>query len=140
MPKVSRLEVIETGARRLWSLEEKQRIVSESLSVPRNVSATARRHGLSTGQLFTWCRMARQGKLVLDGDVAGFVPAIISPERCPEERVADNPLAKSEPACGANPSGCGRMEIVLPGRLRVIVDRDVDGAALARVVSVLERR
>jgi transposase-like protein len=71
MPKVSRLEVIETGARRQWSPDEKQRIVAESLSAPRNVSATARRHGLSSGQLFTWCRLARQGKLVLDGDAGG---------------------------------------------------------------------
>jgi hypothetical protein len=30
MSKVSRLEVIETGARRQWSLEEKLRIVAES--------------------------------------------------------------------------------------------------------------
>jgi len=28
MPKVSTLEVIETGARRRWTLEEKQRIVA----------------------------------------------------------------------------------------------------------------
>ena len=135
MAKVSRLEVIETGARRQWSLEEKQRIVAESLSVSRNVSATARRHGLSTGQLFTWCRLARNGKLVLDGDMAGFVPAIVSPEQCREEEPADNLHGK-----GAEPSGCGRMEIVLSSRRRIIVDRDVDGAALARVVSVLERR
>ena len=139
MPKVSRLEVIETGARRQWSLEEKQRIVAESLSVPRNVSATARRHGLSNGQLFTWCRLARQGKLVLDGDAAGFVPAIVSPAQR-DEQPADNRDVKVEAASGAEPSGCGRMEIVLPCRLRIIVDRDVDGAALARLVSVLERR
>lgn len=30
MPKVSRLEVVSTGARRRWTLEEKQRIVAES--------------------------------------------------------------------------------------------------------------
>lgn len=42
MLKVSRLEVIATGSRRRWSVDEKQRIVAESLSAPRNVSATAR--------------------------------------------------------------------------------------------------
>ncbi len=136
MPKVSRLEVIETGARRQWSLDEKQRIVAESLSAPRNVSATARRHGLSSGQLFTWCRLARQGKLVLDGDAAGFVPALVSPD----EQPADNPRWRAEPAYGAEPSGCGRMEIVLLDRRRIIVGRDVDAAALARIVGVLERR
>jgi transposase len=135
MPKVSRLEVIETGARRQWSLDEKQRIVAESLSAPRNVSATARRHGLSSGQLFTWCRLARQGKLVLDGDAAGFVPAFVSPE----EQPADNRW-RGKPACGAERGRCGRMEIVLSDRRRIIVGGDVDAAALARVVGVLERR
>jgi transposase len=63
MSKVSRLEVIETGARRRWSVEEKLRILAESERGPRQVSATARRYGLSTGQLFTWRRLARQGRL-----------------------------------------------------------------------------
>jgi len=53
MPKESRLEVIQTGSRRRWTLEEKRRIVAESDSGTRPVSATARRYGLSTGQLFT---------------------------------------------------------------------------------------
>ena len=34
----------------------------------------------------------------------------------------------------------GRMEIVLAGDRRVIVDRTVDGPALSRVIAVLERR
>lgn len=34
----------------------------------------------------------------------------------------------------------GLMEIVLAGGSRVIVDRDVSAAALARVIGVLERR
>jgi len=47
MRQISRLEVIETGARRRWTPEEKQRIVAESFGAPRIVSATARRHGLT---------------------------------------------------------------------------------------------
>src|SRR5674476_758619 len=64
MPKVSRLEVISTGARRRWTLAEKQRIVAESYDGRRQVSATARRNGLSASQLFTWRRLAREGHLV----------------------------------------------------------------------------
>src|SRR5215213_6607762 len=45
MSSVSRLEVITTGARRRWTLEEKRRIVAERYRAPRIVSATARRHG-----------------------------------------------------------------------------------------------
>ena len=51
MSKVARLEVISVGARRNWALEEKQRIVAESYAAPRQVSATARRNGLSASQL-----------------------------------------------------------------------------------------
>jgi transposase-like protein len=46
MPKVSRLEVVSTGARRRWTLQEKQRIVTESYGGPRLVSVTARRNAV----------------------------------------------------------------------------------------------
>ena len=78
--KVSRLDVISTGARRRWTLEEKQRIVAESYSAPRLASVTARRNGLSASQLFTWRRLAREGRLVEGEEATTFAPAIISPE------------------------------------------------------------
>jgi transposase len=53
MSKVGRLDVISSGARRRWTLEEKQRIVAESYAGPRLVSPIARRNGLSASQLFT---------------------------------------------------------------------------------------
>ena len=127
MPKVSRLEVIATGARRRWTVEEKQRIVAESFETPRRVSATARRHGLSTGQLFTWRRLARAGRLVEDAPVT-FSPAFIAPEP-----------ATNIPAPPAEcVSTSGRMEIVLSNDRRVVVGADVDRAALARILDVLE--
>ncbi len=137
MPKVSTLEVIETGARRRWTLEEKPRIVAESFSAPRVVSATARRHGLSTSQLFNWRRLAREGKLVGEEE-RGFVPAIVAPDSPRETAVAE---AQSPPSddSPARPSG-GRIVIVLSGGCRVIVGSDVDGVALRRVLNVLERR
>jgi transposase len=126
MSKTSRLEVIETGARRRWTPEEKLRIVAESLSIPRNVSATARRYGLSKGQLFTWLRLARDGKLVLDEE-QGFAPAFVAP-----------PTSAVTPTGGA--SRFGRIEIVLSEPRRLIVGGDVDPDALVRVIAVLERR
>ena len=77
MPKVSRLEVIQTGSRRRWTLEEKRRIVAESDSGTRQVSATARRYGLSTGQLFTWRRLVRKGRLGGDTEPVAFAEAVI---------------------------------------------------------------
>src|SRR5579872_2586734 len=124
MSKVSRIEVISTGSRRRWSSEEKQRIVAEALSVPRNVSATARRHALSPGQLFTWCRLARAGKLAVDGAI-GFAPVLIAPE-------AGGISGLHSPS--------GVMEIELAGGRRVRFDASVDTAALKRVIEVLELR
>ena len=141
MPKVSRLDVISTGARRRWTLEEKQRIVAESYSAPRLVSSTARRNGLSASQLFTWRRLAREGRLVEADEAVKFAPAIISSEPSTNsppsspERLEGAATSPSSP-CPAAP---GRIEIVLTRGRRVIVDAGVDAAALARVVAVLER-
>jgi transposase len=140
MRQISRLEVIETGARRRWTPEEKQRIVAESFGAPRIVSATARRHGLSNSQLFTWRRLAREGKLIADADAVAFVPAVVAPElRIPDAPPEPGPESLLPQADRKARAG-GRMEIVLSGARRVIVGSDVDAAALMRVIDALERR
>jgi transposase len=56
---VRRIELITgTGRRRRWSSDDKARIVEESLRPGVNVSAVARRNGLSPQQLFSWRRAA----------------------------------------------------------------------------------
>ena len=117
---VSRLESVETGRRRRWSDAEKLRIVEESFSGPRLASATARRHGISNQLLFAWRKAYREGRL---GEVAGFVPAMIIPDRSAQDAG----------------SGCGRIEIVIANGRRVVVDRDVDIEALIRIVRALEQ-
>jgi transposase len=140
IPRISRLDVIATGARRRWTLEEKRRIVAESYDAPRLVSATARRNGLSASQLFTWRRLAREGQLVEADEAITFAPAIIksstgNPPSLPGyvEAVRDSP---SLPCALAAPS---RIEIVLMGGHRVIVDNGVAATVLARVIAALER-
>jgi transposase len=128
MPELSRLDVITTGARRRWAIEEKRRIVAESYSARRVVSATARRYGISTSQLYRWRRLALENRLGGDDGAPGFAAAVIVPEK--QAAVLSAPLV----------AGAGRMEIVLAGARRVIVDKEVDGAALARVIAVLEGR
>jgi transposase len=73
--QVERLEVVDTGRRRRWSEEEKLRIVAESLSGPRLVSAIARRYGISTWLLFRWRRACRQS--TSQPADTGFVPAVV---------------------------------------------------------------
>jgi transposase len=142
MPTVTRLEVIETGARRRWTLAEKGRIVAESHDGRRQVSATARRNGLSASQLFTWRRLAREGRLVEVDNGATFAQVMIGCEPSTSsppsllERLAG---AESSPSSSCPIGAPGRMEIVLTRGRRVIVDHGVDAAALARVIVVLER-
>lgn len=121
---VQRMEVVETGRRRRWSDEGKLEIVAESYAGPRLVSATARRHGISTWQLHEWRRAWREGRLG-DGPVGGFVPAMIVPEAAAPSDAAPT----REPGC---------MEVVSANGRRVIVDREVDVEALVRIVRGLE--
>jgi len=44
------------GHRRIWTADEKAAIIAESYSGAVSVCATARRHGLTPTQLFTWRR------------------------------------------------------------------------------------
>jgi transposase len=141
MPKVSRLEVISTGARRRWTLGEKQRIVAESYDGRRLVSATARRNGLSASHLYNWRRLAREGRLVEADEATTFAPAIISRE--PSTSSSSSPerleAVENSPSSLCPVAAPSRIEIVLTRGRRVIVDTGVDAAALARVVAVLER-
>ena len=141
MSSVSRLEVITTGARRRWTLEEKRRIVAESDRAPRIVSATARRHGLTPSQLFTWRRLDSEGRLTADADELTFVPARVAegPATSLTRGPACLPAAPEAATASSGAVARGVMEIVLAGGCRVIVDKDVNGAALARVVAALTR-
>lgn len=140
MPKLSRIEVIETGARRRWTLEAKRRIVAESYSAPRQVSATARRHGLSASHLFAWRRLAREGRLGADEETTGFAQALIASEPAMTAApVLAERLGAAEIPCDPAAVTPGRIEIVLTRGRRVIVDKGVDATALARVLAVLER-
>jgi transposase len=109
--------------RRLWSDEEKRRIVAETLEPGASVSTIARRHDLNANMLFTWRRQIGAAALLPAGDAMMFVPAAITTEAAPTV-----------------PALAGRMEIVLTDGDRIIASKDVDAAALARVVKVLSRR
>jgi transposase len=117
----------ERRRRRVWSAEEKQRIVAETFAPGASVSVVARRRDVNANLLFTWRRQVRAGSSPSAIAITGFVPAAITAE----------PAAAASPAASV---AAGRMEIVLASGERVVVGADVDAAALARVVEVLSRR
>jgi transposase len=124
--QVHRLDVVDTGRRRRWSDAEKLRIVEESFSGPRLVSATARHHGISIQLLFSW-RKAHRERQLGGCQVDGFVPArIMSEVQSTTERAA------------AAPAATGTLEVVTANGRRVIVDRNVDVAVLLRIIRGLE--
>ncbi|TCR78696.1 transposase [Rhizobium sp. BK376] len=125
---VQRFEVFTgAGRRRDWSDEEKDQIIAESYSGEMSVSAVARRHGLSPGQLFTWRRQVRkQAEQALP---PMFVPAVIdsSAERRPKPRKA---MTKN-----ASPATAIELEI---GDAIVRITSGADTATIAAVIQALK--
>ena len=104
--------------RRRWSEAQKRRIVAQSYRTGESVSEVARRYAVHSSVLFRWRRRFRK-----PGDTdAGFVPVVVE---TPEE---------------ASTVATGRIEIVLGGEVRVVVDAAVHGPALARVLAVVAGR
>jgi len=121
--------------RRLWSDDEKRRIVSETFEPGASVSGVARRHGLNANLLFTWRRQYLRElagvpavnllPVKIDGSES-IVPAA-TPEPVPAGQSARNPVS---PGC---------IEIEAFGaciRLKGAIDAD----ALRSVLDVLSRR
>src|SRR6516225_2688993 len=131
--KVSRLEVVSTGARRRWTLDEKQRIVAESYGGPRLVSVTARCNGLSASQLFTWRRLAREGWLSGDA-VPALVPVEINSAPAPTRSVHRSRRKPSlTPPVTATVSDVARDEEVAPSRRISLILLQAAAVTLAAV-------
>lgn len=109
--------------RRSWPLEEKRRIVDESLEDGASIAEVARRHDLNTNQLFTWRRQFGV-EATAPQELAPILPVTITPDTTTE--------------CSF-PGPTGQMEIVLAEGDRILVWSDVETAALSRVVKALRR-
>ena len=87
------------------------------------MAVVARRNAVNANLVFKWRQQYRER--------GGFVPVVVEPDR----------MLPPPPDVGsAAAPATGRMEIALTDGSRVIVDREVDGKALGRVLSALARR
>ena len=123
--------------RRRWSEAQKRQIVAETHEPGVSVPMVAQRYNLNANQICRWRRLFRESERA--GVAGRFVPVVI--EAAPGQEAgaaAMRPQSDDDVAMGSPPPG--RMEIVLSGDRRVIVDRAVDGPALSRVIAALERR
>jgi transposase len=102
-------------------------MVAESLAPGASVSKVAQRYGVNANLLFTWRRLEVQADAKGEAELVKLLPVTVTEGEAPTV----SPVATKEPI--------GRMEIVLSGGERIIVDADVDATALARVVRTLAR-
>jgi transposase len=98
-----------TRRRRRWTIEEKQRIVLETLEAGISVPRVAQRYALNANQVFTWRREYREGRLKKVAEASGLLPVKVSDDRLTgniQHEVSRAPL--------------GTMEIQLPkGKLQI---------------------
>ena len=118
------LETVIGVKRRRRSIEEKRRIVEETLGAGASVARVAQRHAINANQVFAWRKRYREGRL---GKSSKLLPVTVSdiPERkC--RRVGSMSV----------PSAVGTMEIkLLRGTLRIA--GAVDLVALRAVLECL---
>jgi transposase len=102
--------------RRRRSVEEKQRIVEETLEAGTSVARVARRHAVNANQVFYWRKKYREGRLGKSRS-SKLLPVTLS----------DISWSKSGRAgYASSPSAVGSMEIKLAkGTLRVAGNVDV---------------
>jgi transposase len=136
-----RMEIITRGeCRRRWTVEQKRDIVAESLGPELTPTEVARKHAISSGQLYTW----RRQLLSLPGAVvARPTPRFAAVDLASVRPDASGSAALDEPIPGEPPAAMrpeGMIEIMLPGGVSLRVDTRVDGGALRRVLDALERR
>ena len=122
--------------RRRWSVEEKLRILAQSVAPGSSPTLTCRMHRISSGQLYTWRKQFRQGGL------SGFVPVSIVPVSIVPVSIAPEPSVLSAPdplpdPLMADPVAVGIIEVELPTGVKLRVPGDVDERSLRRILSAL---
>jgi len=119
------------AARRRWAVEEKRRIVEETLATGGSVARVARTHGVNANQVFQWRRQYRRGLLS-----AGNTETVsLLPVRVTEALAGEAGRSSGEQGCGAT---SGMIQVELPkGQVRIT--GSVDAGSLRAVIECLLR-
>jgi len=151
-PKIPRIESVSARdqagygvmgrKQRRRSVEEKRRIVEETLVSGASVAAVARRHEANANQVFMWRREYQTGKLGRGTAIAEFVPvgvvdksSILRPVE-PEPPVPEPPARRRRGKALAT-TGCWSLEVELPNGVKVRVGGGVfDEKDMRRVLSL----
>lgn len=124
-------EVVGGGSvrRRLWTVDEKLRIVEQTLVSDASVAIVARQHGVNANQVFYWRKLYRAGQLGNYEQAQGVRLLPVS--------VNDEGLASVAAEQGASTPQAVSINIEIPGRALVSVEGAVDAAIVRAVVESL---
>ena len=120
MDTSERVVVTRGPQRRRWAVEEKRRIVEQTLAAGGSVARVARAHGVNANQVFQWRRQYRQ-RLLGPGntETVSLLPV----------RVTEAPARKAARSSGEQrrPTALGMIQIELPkGQVRITGSIDAE--------------
>ena len=120
-----------SARRRLWTANEKRRIVELTLSSDLSVAMIARQHGVNANQVFYWRKLYRAGQLGGNEQSEGvrFLPI----------SVAEDEPSSAAPDEGVSSDGSVTINIEIPGCALVSVEGAVDASIIRAVMESLRR-
>lgn len=116
--------------RRLWTTDEKRRIVEQTLSSDLSVAVVARQHGVNANQVFYWRKLYRAGQLDNQDQRQGVRLLPVSVNH--EEASLVVPERSTEAGSGVT------INIEIPGRALLSVEGAVDAAIVRAVLEGLQ--
>ncbi|WP_192182897.1 IS66-like element accessory protein TnpA [Mesorhizobium amorphae] len=126
-----RFEVINgAGGRRHWLMDDKARIVAETLEPNAIISEVARRYGLRPQQVFAWRREARKQAASAQQESPAFVPAVVTAP----EPVARHPSKQRKRKATRD---AGVIELEIDG-IAMRVGRGADAKTVEAVIRALK--
>jgi transposase len=127
------VEHVEGGSerRRYWTVDEKRRIVEQTLSSGLSVASLARQHGVNANQVFYWRKLYHAGQLG-----GGERSAESSVRLLPVSVGNDEPCAVQSEQ-GESAASSVSMNIEIPGRALVSLEGAVDANLVRAVIESL---
>ena len=115
--------------RRLYTLEEKLRVVAETNEAGASLAQVARRHGINANLVFNWRRQHQLGVLEQHTRKVKLLPV----------HVSESAAIRQEPRQLERVKDDGRIEITLAGDIRLCIIGSVAPERVEQVITLLRR-
>jgi transposase len=115
--------------RRVYTLEEKRRVIAEACVPGVSVAEVGRRHGINANLLFNWCRQHQQGVLEAHTRQVKLLPV----------QVTEPVPPAAQPRAFGTVRDEGRIEIAIGADIRVSIIGTVATEHIENVLVLLRR-